>query len=122
MIEAKPHRYYGLEYSQSVGQMAALAGVSIRTMKDCLKLREMGYDNLTALGWTAAQCFAHAGQKRKRRAMPKVGDLDEAVCEIKRLRELLLDIGVDPTVPPLPDALALVPLLILFLILPVTGI
>ena len=30
------------------------------------------------------------------RATPKVGDLDDAVYEIKRLREMLLDLGVDP--------------------------
>ena len=76
--------------------MAKLANVSVRTMKDSLKLRAMGYDEKIAEGWTAAQCFAHAGQERKRRATSRVGDLDETVCEIKRLRGLLLDIGVDP--------------------------
>ena len=96
MTEPKLYRYYGLQYTWSVGAMAKLANVSLRTMKDGLKLHSIGYDEKIAEGWTAAQCFAHAGQKRKRRAMPKVGDLDEAVCEIKRLRELLLDIGVDP--------------------------
>ena len=96
MTEEKLHHYYGIQYTQSVGAMAKLANVSVRTMKDSLKLRAMGYDEKIAEGWTAAQCFAHAGQERKRRATPRVGDLDEAVCEIKRLRGLLLDIGIDP--------------------------
>ena len=96
MTEPKLYRYYGIQYTQSVGVMAQLANVSIRTVKDSLKLSAMGYDEKIAEGWSAAQCFAHAGQERKRRATPKVGDLDEAVCEIKRLRGLLLDIGVDP--------------------------
>ena len=96
MTEPKLYRYYGLQYTWSVGAMAKLANVSLRTMKDGLKLHAIGYDEKIAEGWSAAQCFARAGQERKRRATPKVGDLDEAVCEIKRLRGLLLDIGVIP--------------------------
>ena len=94
--EEKVHRYYGLKYTQPVGAMARLANVSVRTMKDVLKLRSMGYDGRIAQGWTVAQCYADAGQERTRRAAPKVDDLDDAVCEIKRLRGLLLDLGVDP--------------------------
>ena len=96
MGEGKPHRYYGLEYNQTVGDMASQANVSVRTMKDCLKLHGLGYQAHIAAGWTAAQCFTHAGQHPTRRAAPKVDDLDDAVCEIKRLREMLLDLGVDP--------------------------
>ena len=96
MPEEKPHRYYGLKYTETVGAMARLANVSVRTMKDFLKLRAMGYEGRIAEGWTAAQCYADAGQERTRRAAPKVADLDDAVYEIKRLRELLLDLGVDP--------------------------
>ena len=96
MPKEKPHRYYGLEYTHTVGAMAALVNVSVRTMKDALKLRSMGYDGRIAQGWSAAQCYADAGQERTRRAVPKVDDLEEAVEEIKRLREMLLDLGVDP--------------------------
>ena len=96
MPKEKPHRYYGLRYTQSVGAMARLANVSVRTMKDCLKLHSLGYQVRLAEGWTAAQCYADAGQERTRRAAPKVDDLDDAVYEIKRLREMLLDLGVDP--------------------------
>ena len=80
----------------SVKDMAASANVSLRFMKDVLKLHGLGYQDAIAQGYTMKQCFAHAGQERKRRATPKVGDLDDAVYEIKRLREMLLDLGVDP--------------------------
>ena len=93
---SKPHTYYGLRYTQSVKAMAKLANVSLRTMKGCLKLHSMGYQDRIAEGWTMAQCYADAGQERTRRAAPRVDDLDDAVCEIKRLRGLLLDLGVDP--------------------------
>ena len=96
MPKEKPHRYYGLKYTRTVGAMAELANVSVRTMKDCLKLHSMGYEGRIAQGWSAAQCYADAGQQPTRRAMPKVDDLDDAVYEIKRLRGLLLDLGVDP--------------------------
>ena len=94
--EAKRYKYYGREYRMPVKVMAALAGVSIRYMKYILQLQGMGYQGRIDEGWTMAQCFAHAGQERKRRATPKVDDLDNAVYEIKRLREMLLDLGVDP--------------------------
>ena len=96
MGEGKPHRYYGLEYTQTVGAMAKLANMSVRTMKDCLKLHALGYQGRIAAGWSAAQCFTHAGQHPQRRPAPKVDDLDDAVYEIRRLREMLLDLGVDP--------------------------
>ena len=44
MPKEKPHRYYGLEYTHTVKAMAELANVSVRTMKDSLKLRSMGYE------------------------------------------------------------------------------
>ena len=94
--EPKLYIYYGRKYLQPVGAMAALARVSVRYMKYILQLQGLGYQGRINEGWTMAQCFADAGMERKRRAMPKVGDLDEAVCEIKRLRELLLELGVDP--------------------------
>ncbi len=65
-------------------------------MKNSLKLRAMGYEDKINQGWTIAQCYADAGLERTRRAAPKVDDLDDAVYEIKRLREMLLDLGVDP--------------------------
>ena len=70
----------------SVKDMAAASKVSLRFQKDVLKLHGMGYQDAIAQGYTMKQCFAHAGVKRTRRAMPKVGDLDDAVNEIKRLR------------------------------------
>ena len=85
-----------MKYTQPVGAMAKLGDVSVRYMKYVLQLQGLGYQGRINEGWTMAQCFADAGMERKRRAMPKVGDLDEAVCEIKRLRGLLLDLGVDP--------------------------
>ena len=42
MTEPKLYRYYGIQYTQSVGVMAQLANVSIRTVKDSLKLHSMG--------------------------------------------------------------------------------
>ena len=53
MTEEKLHRYYGIQYTQSVGAMAKLANVSVRTMKDSLKLSAMGYDEKIDEGWTA---------------------------------------------------------------------
>ena len=94
--QEKDYRYYGIRYTQSVGAMAKLANVSVRTMKHMLKLRAMGYEDKVNQGWSAAQCYADAGLERTRRAAPKVADLDDAVYEIKRLRELLFDLGVDP--------------------------
>ena len=95
-VAPKLNRYYGREYTQSVGAMAKLANVSVRYMKYVLQLQGMGYQGRINEGWTMAQCFADAGQQPTRRAAPKVDDLDDAVYEIKRLRELLLDLGVDP--------------------------
>ena len=96
--EGKRYKYYGIEYKMSVKDMAAGSKVSIRLQKDVLKLHGLGYQDAIAQGWTMAQCFADAGMERKRRATPKVDDLDDAVAEIKRLRELLLDLGVNPDV------------------------
>ena len=84
--EPKRYKYYGLEYKLSVADMAAAAKVSVRFQKDVLKLHGLGYQDAIAQGYTMAECFAHAGIKRTRRAAPKVGDLDDAVYEIRRLR------------------------------------
>ena len=95
--EGKRYKYYGLEYRMSVKDMAAAAQVSLRLQKDVLKLHSLGYEAAIAQGYTAAECFAHAGVKRpKRRKAPSMADMDDAVYEIKRLREMLLDLGVDP--------------------------
>ena len=108
--EAKRYKYYGLEYKLPVKDMAAVAKVSLRFMKDVLKLHGR-YETAIAQGFTMAECFAHAGVKRpKRSKAPSMADMDEfktviiylrgelhdAEYEIKRLRELLLDLGVDP--------------------------
>ena len=108
--EEKVYRYYGLEYRFPVGEVAKLANVSVRTMKTFSKLRAMGYQNKINQGWTAAQCFEHAGVGPKRKPAPRRASIDEfktviiylrgqvhdAVSEIKRLREMLFDLGVDP--------------------------
>ena len=92
----KVYKYYGLEYRFSVTEMAAQAQVSVRTIKTFLKLKAMGYQSHIDAGWTAAQCFAHAGVGQKRRPTPTRADMDDAEYEIKRLRGMLLDLGVDP--------------------------
>ena len=94
--EGKRYKYYGIEYRMPAKVMAAAVNVSVRTMKDALKLRSMGYEDKINQGWSAAQCYADAEVERRRRATPRVADMDDAVYEIKRLRELLLDLGVDP--------------------------
>ena len=109
--EGKRYKYYGREYKESVQEMAALARVSVRLQKDVLKLHSLGYRDAIAQGYTAEECFAHAGIKRpKRRKAPTQASIDEfktviiylrgqvhdAVDEIKRLRELVFDLGVDP--------------------------
>ena len=107
--EEKVYRYYGLEYRYPVGEVAKLANVSLRTMKTFLKLRAMGYEDKINQGWTAAQCFAHAGMAKRKPAPTKAdvddfktviiylrGQVQDAVSEIKRLREMLFDLGVDP--------------------------
>ena len=92
----KLYTYYGNKYTQPVEVIAKLANVSVRYMKYVLQLQGMGYQGRIDEGWTMAQCFADAGMERKRRATPKVSDLDGAVCKIKRLRGMLFDLGVDP--------------------------
>ena len=94
--EGKRYKYYGHEYRLPVKDMAKLANVSLRFMKDVLKLQGMGYQGRIDDGWTMAQCFADAGMERKRRKAPSMADMDDAVYEIKRLRGMLLDLGVDP--------------------------
>ena len=108
--EEKVYRYYGIEYRYPVGEVAKLANVSLRTMKTFLKLKAMGYEDKIMQGWTAAQCFAHAGVGAKRKPAPRWasiddfktviiylrGQLHDGEDEIKRLREMLLDLGVDP--------------------------
>ena len=108
-LDGKTHTYYGIEYRFSVEQMAKQVSTSVRTAKTFLKLKAMGYQPHIDAGWTAAQCFAHAGMA-KRKPAPKRAIIDEfktviinyreqmddAVYEIKRLRDLLHDLGVDP--------------------------
>ena len=108
--EGKRYKYYGLEYKMSVGEIAKLCEVSLRTMKDILKLHSMGYTDHMTAGWTIKQCFNHAGVGRPRKAAPSQKSIDEfkaviiyyreqmddAMYEIKRLRELVFDLGVDP--------------------------
>ena len=107
--EPKLYKYYGLEYTASVTEQAAACNVSVRTMKTFFKLKAMGYQLHIDAGWTAAQCFAHAGQAKRKPAPTRAGvdefktviiylreQLDDAVYEIKRLRELVHDLGVDP--------------------------
>ena len=108
--ESKGHTYYGLEYRFSVTEMAAQANVSIRTIKTFLKLRAMGYQDKIDEGWTAAQCFAHAGVGPTRKPAPTQASIDDfktviiakreeladAEYEIGRLRGMLQDLGVDP--------------------------
>ena len=76
--------------------MAEMARVSVRYMKYVLQLQGMGYQGRIDEGWTMKQCFDHAGMERKRRATPSMADMDDAVYEIKRLRGMLFDLGVDP--------------------------
>ena len=106
----KVYKYYGLEYPLSVTEMAAQASVSVRTYKTFLKLRSMGYQSHIDAGWTAAKCFAHAGVGPTRKPAPTWADVDDFKTviiylrgqvhdgedEIKRLRGMLLDLGVDP--------------------------
>ena len=108
--EEKVYVYHGLEYRFSVTEMAAQTDVSVRTIKTYLKLRAMGYESHMIAGWTATQCLAHAGVGAKRKPAPTKADVDDfkaeiiylrgevadAVDEIKRLREMLFDLGVDP--------------------------
>ena len=107
--EAKVYKYYGLEYNVPVTEMVEVAGVSLRTMKTFLKLRAMGYQSHIDAGWTASQCFAHAGLPKRKPAPTRAevddfktviiylrGEVNDAVSEIKRLRGMLHDLGVDP--------------------------
>ena len=109
--EGKRYKYYGREYKESVQEMAALARVSVRLQKDVLKLHSLGYHDAIEQGYTVAECFAHAGIKYgKRKPAPRRESIDEfkaviinyreemadAVDEIRRLRELVFDLGVDP--------------------------
>ena len=108
--EEKVYMYYGLEYRFSVTEMASQVNVSVRTIKTFLKLKAMGYEDKIVQGWTAAQCFAHAGVGPKRKPAPRRASIDDFKTviiylrgqvhdgedEIKRLREMLLDLGVDP--------------------------
>ena len=108
--EAKLYKYYGIEYRFPVQEMASQANVSVRTIKTFLKLRAMGYEDKINQGWSAAKCFEHAGVGPKRKPAPSqasIGDFKTVVIylrgqvhdgedEIKRLRDLLHDLGVDP--------------------------
>ena len=108
--EERLYTYYGLEYRFPVQEMATQVNVSVRTIKTFLKLRAMGYQDKINQGWTAAECFAHAGVEAKRKPAPRRASIDEFKTviiylrgqvhdgedEIKRLREMLHDLGVDP--------------------------
>ena len=108
--EAKLYKYYGIEYRFPVQEMASQANVSVRTVKTFLKLKAMGYEDKIMQGWTAAQCFAHAGVGPIRKPAPRQDSMDEfkavviylreqvddAEYEIWRLRAILLGLGVDP--------------------------
>ena len=109
--EAKRYKYYGREYKMSVKEIAAMARVSVRLAKDVLKLHSLGYRDAIEQGYTVTECFAHAGIKHgKRKPAPRRESIDEfkavitnyreqmadAVDEIRRLREMLFDLGVDP--------------------------
>ena len=108
--EERSYTYYGLEYRFPVEVMASQANLSVRTIKTWLKLQGMGYGDKIMQGWTAAECFAHAGVGAKRKPAPRRESIDEfktAIIylrgqvhegedEIERLREMLLDLGVDP--------------------------
>ena len=108
--EEKLYKYYGIEYRFPVQEMASQADVSVRTIKTFLKLRAMGYEDKIMQGWSAAKCFAHAGVGAKRKPAPRRASIDEFKTviiylrgqvhdgedEIKRLREMLFDLGVNP--------------------------
>ena len=108
--EGKRYKYYGREYKMSVKDMAAFSKISLRLQKDVLKLRAMGYEDKIMQGWTVAQCFAHAGVGTKRKPAPTRESIDEfktviiylrgqvhdSEDEIERLREMLLELGIDP--------------------------
>ena len=105
----KVYKYHGLEYPMSATAMAATVKTSLRTTMTFLKLKAMGYESHMMAGWTATQCFAHAGLPKRKPAPTRAevddfktviiylrGEVNDAVAEIKRLRELLQDLGVDP--------------------------
>ena len=108
--EAKGYKYYGLDYRLSVNDMATTANVSVRTIKTFLKLSAMGYEDKINQGWSAAQCFAHAGVGPKRKPAPRQesmdefkavviylrGQVDDAEYEITRLRGMVSGLGGDP--------------------------
>ena len=108
--EAKLYKYYGIEYRFPVQEMASQANVSVRTIKTFLKLRAMGYQDKIDAGWSAAECFEHAGVGPKRKPAPTKADVDDfktviiylrgqvhdGEYEIKRLRDMLLELGIDP--------------------------
>ena len=103
-------KYYGLEYTQSVETMAAMSRVSVRLQKDVLKLHSLGYEDKIMEGWTAKQCFDHAGIKRGQKTPPTRAEVDQlkvvimdkrdqladAEYEITRLREMVSQLGGDP--------------------------
>ena len=109
--ETKPekvYKYYGIEYTASVTEQAAVRDVSLRTMKTFLELKAMGYQPHIDAGWTAAQCYAHAGRPKRKPAptraeveeykaviIAKREDLADAEYEIQRLREMVIELGGD---------------------------
>ena len=116
--ETKPgkvYTYYGLEYNVSVKEMAAKTELSVRTVKTFLELKAMGYEAQIQAGWTATQCYAHAGRP-KRKPAPRKASIDEykaliadyhavilgyrekmadAEYEITRLRGMVIELGGD---------------------------
>ena len=112
--ETKPekvYKYYGIEYTASVTEQAAVRDVSLRTMKTFLELKAMGYQPhipQTLDGRMKAQCYAHAGRPKRKPAptraeveeykaviIAKREDLADAEYEIQRLREMVIELGGD---------------------------
>ena len=106
----KVYKYYGLEYRFSITEMAAQTQVSVRTIKTYLKLRAMGYESHMDGRMDGDSVFRPCRGLPKRKPAPTRaevddfktviiylrGEVNDAVAEIKRLRELLQDLGVDP--------------------------
>ena len=65
--------------------------MSLRTMKDILKLNSMGYTDHLIEGWTIKQCFTHAGIGTKRKPAPKQETIDQYMSVIIYYRKEMAD-------------------------------